>query len=55
MKNFRQCLIIMTIVFITILAALNVDRRCSDMYGTESKLADAAVNVFISTKEQWTD
>ena len=50
MKNFGQCLIIMTIAFLTMLAALTVDRRCADMYGRESRMVDAAVKTVISTK-----
>jgi len=51
MRNFRQCLIIMTIVFIAIFAVLETDRRCGDMYDEGGHIAEVAVNVAVSTKQ----
>lgn len=45
MKNWGQCIIITLVVFIAVLALFEVDRRCSDMYGTEGKLSQAAASV----------
>lgn len=44
MRNFKQCLLITLLVFIATLAFLEVDRRCSDMYGTGGKIAGSVAN-----------
>ena len=38
MKNFGGYVIIMLLFFIAALAFMEVDRRCSDMYGTGGRI-----------------
>ena len=38
MKNFGGYLLIMILFFIAALAFMEVDRRCSDMYGTGGRI-----------------
>ena len=51
MKNFRDCIIIMTIFFLAALAFLEVDRRCSGMYNREGRLEAAVVSAVTMVSE----
>lgn len=42
MKNFGGYVVIMILFFIATLAFLEVDKRCSDMYGAGGKIAAEA-------------
>ena len=42
MKNFAGYMLIMLIFFIAATAFMEVDRRCSDMYGTGGRIVSEA-------------
>ena len=42
MKNFGSCVRIMFLFFIAAIAFMEVDRRCSDMYGTGGRIVSEA-------------
>ena len=42
MKNFGSCILIMILFFIAAMAFMEVDRRCSDMYGTGGRIVTEA-------------
>ena len=42
MKNFGSCVLIMILFFIAAMAFMEVDRRCSDMYGTGGRIVSEA-------------
>ena len=42
MKNFGGYVMIMLLFFIAALAFMEVDRRCSDMYGTGGRIVSEA-------------
>ena len=45
MKNFAGYMLIMLIFFIAATAFMEVDRRCSDMYGTGGRILQEAAEV----------
>ena len=42
MKNFGSCVLILILFFIAAMAFMEVDRRCSDMYGTGGRIVSEA-------------
>ena len=42
MKNFGRYVLIMIIFFIAAMAFMEVDRRCSQMYGREGRIVEKA-------------
>ena len=44
MRNFKECLIILTIFFVAVLAVLEIDSRCGRIYGEGGDISAAAVS-----------
>ena len=53
MKNFAGYMLIMLIFFIAATAFMEVDRRCSDMYGTGGRILEEAAEVAGAAARLW--